>query len=512
MRLHLGDAPMSGQRLQPQVLEAEVEAAGQLDGAHHGVDRQLGRNQLGLGGQERVVEADVVRHQRAALEHRVEIADDVAEGRLALQHLRGEPVDVRGPGSTPGLSRLAKLPLDVAVVAQRQCGDADDAGLTRTETRTSRRRRRPSRHRRGRPACPSDFRRLAHASRMARSPDKARSIAPRVASRLGSSRLPGMVTTRGRMALARGCARALGVAGHRAWRRRDDRRPGRDDPGQLDPGPTRPGPSLRRRDRHERQVDHHPDDGGRAGHPGPVATNAEGANMDAGLVAALAGGRTAELAALEVDEMHVPHVSDAVLAAVIVLLNLSRDQLDRVGEINHIERTLRGGLARHPSGRRRGQLRRRADDVGGLRQPERGVGGRGRRLGQRLGELPALRRDHRARGAHWYSTGTDFRAARPRTGGTTTPTSTARRTVAADDAGAARHGQPRQRHAGRRRGRHARRGSRRRPSRRCPRVDEVAGRYRTVQLGEHTVRMLLAKNPAGWQEALSMVDATPRAW
>ncbi|PQM43962.1 hypothetical protein C1Y40_05879 [Mycobacterium talmoniae] len=37
-------------------------------------------------------------------------------------------------------------------------------------------------------------------------------------------------------------------------------------------------------------------------------------------------------------------------------------------------------------------------------------------------------------------------------------------------------------------------------------VDEVAGRYRTVQLGDHSVRMLLAKNPAGWQEALSMVD------
>ena len=34
--------------------------------------------------------------------------------------------------------------------------------------------------------------------------------------------------------------------------------------------------------------------------------------MDAGLVAALAGARDAELAALEVDEMHVPHVADAV--------------------------------------------------------------------------------------------------------------------------------------------------------------------------------------------------------
>ena len=69
---------------------------------------------------------------------------------------------------------------------------------------------------------------------------------------------------------------------------------------------------------------------------GPVATNSEGANMDAGLVAALAADRHATLAALEVDEMHVPHVADAVSPAVIVLLNLSRDQLDRVGEINHI--------------------------------------------------------------------------------------------------------------------------------------------------------------------------------
>ncbi|PRC48076.1 DUF1727 domain-containing protein, partial [Mycobacterium sp. ITM-2017-0098] len=76
---------------------------------------------------------------------------------------------------------------------------------------------------------------------------------------------------------------------------------------------------------------------------GKVATNAEGANMDAGLVAALAAAPDAQLAALEVDEMHVPHVSDAVSPSVIVLLNLSRDQLDRVGEINHIERTLRAG-------------------------------------------------------------------------------------------------------------------------------------------------------------------------
>jgi UDP-N-acetylmuramyl tripeptide synthase len=81
---------------------------------------------------------------------------------------------------------------------------------------------------------------------------------------------------------------------------------------------------------------------------GQVATNSEGANMDAGLVAALAAARDAKLAALEVDEMHLPHVAEAVNPRVMVLLNLSRDQLDRVGEINAIERTLRAGLAAHP--------------------------------------------------------------------------------------------------------------------------------------------------------------------
>src|SRR5260370_7490458 len=46
--------------------------------------------------------------------------------------------------------------------------------------------------------------------------------------------------------------------------------------------------------------------------------------------------------------MHVPHVLDAAGAAVIVLVNWSRGQVERVGEMNVIERRLRAGLARHP--------------------------------------------------------------------------------------------------------------------------------------------------------------------
>ncbi|HEV7854390.1 MAG TPA: MurT ligase domain-containing protein [Mycobacterium sp.] len=236
-----------------------------------------------------------------------------------------------------------------------------------------------------------------------------------------------------------------------------------------------------------------------------VATNAEGANMDAGLVAALAGARAAQLAALEVDEMHVPHVADAVDPKVIVLLNLSRDQLDRVGEINHIERTLRAGLARHPDT----VVVANCDDVlmtsAAYDSPNVvwvAAGGSWANDSvscPRSGEI--IVRD----GTHWYSTGTDFKRPTPQWSyddttiygpdgfsvpmrlalpgtvnrGNATQAVAAAVAMGADPAAAVTAASG---------------------------VDEVAGRYRTVQLGAHTVRMLLAKNPAGWQEALSMVD------
>ncbi len=238
---------------------------------------------------------------------------------------------------------------------------------------------------------------------------------------------------------------------------------------------------------------------------GPVATNAEGANMDAGLVAALAAAPGATLAALEVDEMHVPHVLDAVQAAVVVLLNLSRDQLDRVGEINHIERTLRSGLARHPSA----VVVANCDDVlmtsAAYDSPNvvwvaAGGGWASDSVScPRSGEIIVREQ------SHWYSTGQDFKRPDPAwwfddthihgpdglslpmtlalpgavNRGNATHAVAAAVTLGADPAAAVAA---------------------------VSLVDEVAGRYRTVQLGAHTARVLLAKNPAGWQEALSMVD------
>lgn len=240
---------------------------------------------------------------------------------------------------------------------------------------------------------------------------------------------------------------------------------------------------------------------------GAVATNSEGANMDAGLVAALAADRDAPLAALEVDEMHVPHVSDAVLPAVIVLLNLSRDQLDRVGEINHIERTLRTGLSRH----RDAVVVANCDDVlmtsaaydcPNVVWVAAGGGWAGDSVScPRSGEVIVRE------GRHWRSSGTQFQRPTPQwwydteklygpkglalpmrlsLPGTVNRGNAAQAVAAAVTMGA----DPTAAVAA------------------VSGVDEVAGRYRTVRIGDHTARMLLAKNPAGWQEALSMVDKT----
>jgi UDP-N-acetylmuramyl tripeptide synthase len=76
---------------------------------------------------------------------------------------------------------------------------------------------------------------------------------------------------------------------------------------------------------------------------GPVVSNAHGANLPPGLAAALAAGRTPAisaaappLAALEVDEAWMGRVVSATSPEVALLLNLSRDQLDRNNEVRRL--------------------------------------------------------------------------------------------------------------------------------------------------------------------------------
>ncbi|MCT1351751.1 MULTISPECIES: MurT ligase domain-containing protein [Gordonia] len=239
---------------------------------------------------------------------------------------------------------------------------------------------------------------------------------------------------------------------------------------------------------------------------GEVATQADGANMDAGIIATLTLSRTAPFCALEVDELHVPHVSDAVDPEVLVMLNLSRDQLDRVGEINMIERRLREGIARHPET----TVIANCDDVlvtsAAFDAPDvvwvaAGASWVGDSVScPRTGE-PIVRSEE-----GWRSTGDDnFRRPTPDwwfddeniygPDGFSAPLELAvpgranrGNATQAVAAAVAMGADPRNAVAA------------------VGTVGEVAGRYGIHQVGNHSVRTLLAKNPAGWQEAMSMID------
>ena len=78
---------------------------------------------------------------------------------------------------------------------------------------------------------------------------------------------------------------------------------------------------------------------------GRVATSSAGANLPPGLVVALADAPPGRPAVLEVDEAYLGKVADAVAPRVVVLLNLSRDQLDRVSEVRMVANRWRRVLA-----------------------------------------------------------------------------------------------------------------------------------------------------------------------
>jgi lipid II isoglutaminyl synthase (glutamine-hydrolysing) len=78
---------------------------------------------------------------------------------------------------------------------------------------------------------------------------------------------------------------------------------------------------------------------------GAVATNATGANMLPGHVAALGAARRSSSAVLECDEVWLPRLCDVERPRAVVLLNLSRDQLDRTAEVRHVADAWRAALA-----------------------------------------------------------------------------------------------------------------------------------------------------------------------
>ncbi len=246
-----------------------------------------------------------------------------------------------------------------------------------------------------------------------------------------------------------------------------------------------------------------------------VATNANGDNMDAGIVSALNADRDAPLAAIEVDELHTPDVAVNVAPEAIVLLNLSRDQLDRVGEINAIERRLRAGVAEQAQA----TVVANCDDVMmtsvAYDSPRvvwvaAGAGWAGDSVScPRTGE-PVTRTVDDSGAVHWRAgrplpDGREFARPTPdwwvddeaihgpdgfsepmrlalpgrANRGNAAQAVAAAVAMGADPAAAVRAVET---------------------------VDDVAGRYSTVDVDGRAAHLLLAKNPAGWQEALGMID------
>lgn len=81
---------------------------------------------------------------------------------------------------------------------------------------------------------------------------------------------------------------------------------------------------------------------------GPVASPTTGANMTEGAVWALATGEPGAQAVLEVDEAYLPRIVKETQPKVVLLGNLSRDQLDRMSEVAMLARKWRKMIEQNP--------------------------------------------------------------------------------------------------------------------------------------------------------------------
>src|SRR5438046_1344472 len=240
---------------------------------------------------------------------------------------------------------------------------------------------------------------------------------------------------------------------------------------------------------------------------GDVATNSLGANMPTGHTSALARAGRTPYAVLEVDEHYLAQVLRATTPQVVALLNLSRDQLDRAKEVAMMAALWRETLADSAV-----HVVANADDpmvtwAASVAKAVTWVAA-GQRWHDDSWVCPSCGSHIERSGDEWWCTACDLR--RPiaqwavRDGGVVDPTGefhevhlqlpgrVNRANAATALAVAAHFGVP--------------------VADAVPRlasVTSIAGRYATVVRDGRTIRLLLAKNPAGWLEAFDMAERAP---
>ncbi|MDH6228123.1 MULTISPECIES: MurT ligase domain-containing protein [Streptomyces] len=241
---------------------------------------------------------------------------------------------------------------------------------------------------------------------------------------------------------------------------------------------------------------------------GPVVSNALGANMPAGITSALAErGDEARFGVIEVDEKYLIAVARETDPKCVALLNLSRDQLDRAAETRMVAENWREGLAGTKA-----VVVANADDPlivwAASSSPNVIWVAAGQMWKDDAWSCPSCGGVLQRPGDDWFCGECGFRRPTPSWAlsgdhvldphGSAWPIhlqlpGRANRANATSSAAvAAVFGVPPQV-----------------ALERMYHVQAVAGRYDTVQFQGRDLRLLLAKNPAGWLETFSLIDPPP---
>jgi UDP-N-acetylmuramyl tripeptide synthase len=241
---------------------------------------------------------------------------------------------------------------------------------------------------------------------------------------------------------------------------------------------------------------------------GDVATNSLGANMPTGHTSALARAGHTPYAVLEVDEHYLDQVIDATSPHAVALLNLSRDQLDRAKEVAMMASLWRTALIGHDDT----HVVANADDPMVV-WAARGAAqvtwvASGQRWHDDSWVCPECGGPIDRAGDGWRCLGCDLSRPVPawRVDDDAVVTPDGERLVVSLQL----PGRVNRANAATALAVAAQFGVR--PADAAPRLSQVAsiaGRYATVQRDGRTIRLLLAKNPAGWLEAFDMAEPAP---